>query len=69
MANSDSSIVSIVGILAILILVGLAAYFILRQGDDSELEVDVNGQSEGAPAYVAQRTAALPAPDGLRFAP
>lgn len=45
MANSQNNIVTIVGILAIVILVGLAIYFVMRQGDDSDFEVDVNGES------------------------
>lgn len=63
MANNESSTVSIVGILAILILVGLAIYFIFYVGgDDDDLEVDVGDLERDTPTQLIQRTAAPPPP-------
>jgi hypothetical protein len=43
MSDSNSSVVSVVGILAIVILVGLAIYFFLfRVSDDAEIEIDID---------------------------
>lgn len=69
MADSQSNIVTIVGILAVLILVGLAVYFVMRGGDDdAEFELEISGQpSLDAPAHVLDRTAAAPRPASLGF--
>jgi hypothetical protein len=40
MATSNSNIVSILGILAIVILVGLAVYFVVDR-NDNDLEIDI----------------------------
>lgn len=55
MADSDSSAVSVVAIIAILILVGLAVYFMfLRHGsNDAELKVDVSSSVLVQPATTA----------------
>lgn len=47
MAHNNSSVVSIVGILAVLLLVGVAIYFFLLAGgdDDADIEVDLPGAS------------------------
>lgn len=68
MADSNSNIVSIVGILAIVILVGLAIYFVMQGGgEDAEFELDLDGQSSrDAPAHVVDRTTTPPAPN-VRF--
>lgn len=51
MADTNSSSVSIVAIIAILIMVGLAIYFVLMRGsDDAELKIDVDGSSLVIPA-------------------
>jgi hypothetical protein len=42
MSDSNSSVVSIVGIIAILVMVGLAIWFFMfRQGDSATLEIDI----------------------------
>jgi hypothetical protein len=44
MSDENSSVVSIVGIIAILILVGFAIYFfMMRSGDDADIEIDITG--------------------------
>lgn len=45
MSDENSSVVSIVGIIAILILVGFAIYFFMIRsgGDDADLEIDITG--------------------------
>ena len=51
MADSNSSSVSMVAIIAILIMVGLAVYFVfLRDSNDAELKIDVGGSSLVIPA-------------------
>lgn len=61
--NNSSSAVSIVGILAIVILVGLAIYFVFYVGgDDDDLEVDVGGLERDVPVQTIQRTATTPPP-------
>lgn len=50
MATSNSNIVSILGILAIVILIGLAVYFVTDQNDAS-LEIDI-GLMHAVPAGV-----------------
>lgn len=47
MADSNSSVVSIVGIIAILLLVGIGIYFFLLagNGDDADIEIDLPGTS------------------------
>lgn len=66
MADSQNNVVTLVGILAIVILVGLAIYFVMRQGDDSDFEVDVNGES-GAVADDLRRAGSMPPVPGLAF--
>jgi hypothetical protein len=42
MSDSNSSVVSIVGIIAILVMVGLAIWFFMfRQGDSAELQIEI----------------------------
>jgi hypothetical protein len=44
MSDENSSVVSIVGIIAILILVGFAIYFfMMRSGGDADIEIDITG--------------------------
>lgn len=51
MAESNSSVVSIVGIIAIVILVGLGIYFfMIANGDSADIEIDLPGASVTLPA-------------------
>lgn len=64
MANSNSNVVTTVGILAIVILVGLAVYFVMRGGgEDSDFEVDVNGSNLDVPTEITARSAAASGPE------
>ena len=64
MADSQSSMVSIVGIIAILILVGLAAYFIIDR-EDNDLEVDIGQSSRDVPVQVIEKSALAPPQLGI----
>lgn len=68
MAESNSSVVSIVGIVAIVILVGLGIYFfMIANGDSADIEIDLPGASVTQPApdfTAAERTS----PAGLTLA-
>lgn len=68
MSEDNSSVVSIVGILAILLLVAVALYFFLiaGNGDDADIEVDLTGASS---LQTTPDTARAPdtVPMGLRF--
>jgi len=67
MANSNSSLVSLVGLLAILILLGIAAYFVFHRTSDANVKADFGGPSlRGPPVHVvgfrfARRIGAAPA--------
>lgn len=50
MASSNSS-VGILGIIAILVIIAAAIYFVVNQADDDELEIDI-GMAHDAPALV-----------------
>ena len=50
MASTNSSI-GILGILAILVVIAAAIYFVVNEADDDELEIDI-GMSHDAPALV-----------------
>lgn len=64
MADSQKSMVSIVAIIAIVILVGGVIYFIMRESDDSIIEIDI-GSAADAPAWVAAAASAAPVPEIL----
>lgn len=57
MAESNRTAVTIVAVLAMVILVGIVAYFVMEETDDS-LEIDVGGQlGQDAPAQVVGEAA------------
>lgn len=59
--SGNSSVVSVVGVVAILILVGLAVYFVInRTGDDADFEIDLDSSSMDAPAVVAEAPSGTP---------
>jgi hypothetical protein len=64
MAESQKSMVSIVAIIAIVILVGAVIYFIMRESDDSTIEIDI-GSTADAPTWVAAAASAAPVPEIL----
>jgi hypothetical protein len=51
MANSNRNLVTVVAIIAIVILVGLAIYFVREESNDG-LQIEI-GNSHDAPAWVA----------------
>jgi len=64
MADSQKSMVSIVAIIAIVILVGGVIYFIMRESDDSTIEIDI-GSTADSPAWVTAAASAPPVPELL----
>jgi hypothetical protein len=67
MADENSSVVSIVAILAIVILVGVGIYFLLlRGGDRADIEIDLPGSASLQVTPDVAR-AAPPVPIAMRF--
>ncbi|MEX2529907.1 MAG: hypothetical protein WD960_03965 [Gemmatimonadota bacterium] len=52
MADSQKSMVSVVAIIAIVILVGVAVYFVMQERDDSGIEIDL-GSAQAVPVMVS----------------
>ncbi len=50
MADSQKSMVTVVAVIAIVILVGLAVYFVMQETDDT-IEIDIGGAA--GPTVVA----------------
>jgi hypothetical protein len=70
MANENSSVVSIVGILAIVLIVGVAIYLFMMAGggDDADIQIDFGASPVGLEASTfAARDAAPPAGAAIRF--
>lgn len=68
MSESNSSVVSIVGILAIILLVAIALYFFLIAGNggDADIEIDLPGASS-LPATLDFARGPDTVPMGVRF--
>ena len=52
MADSQKSMVSVVAIIAIVILVGVAVYFVMQERNDSVIEIDL-GSAQPVPVMVS----------------
>lgn len=52
MATSNRSTTSILGILAIVVVVGVALYFILNRNDDG-IDIDIGLGHDASPGWVA----------------
>lgn len=53
MANSKSSATSILGIIAIILVIVAAVYFLMNEADDDTLEIDIGLVDDEAPRIVA----------------
>jgi len=52
MANSKSSATSILGIIAIILVIAAAAYFLMNEADDDVIQIDIGLVDDEAPRVV-----------------
>lgn len=52
MANSKSSTTWILGIVAIILVIAAAAYYLMNEADDNEIEIDIGLVDDEAPRIV-----------------
>lgn len=53
MANSKSNATSILGIIALILVIVAAGYYITNRADDDEVEIDIGLVDEAAPSFLA----------------